>query len=155
MNTKHKIYLAEESDTLSLGKRLARRLWPGCAMYLRGELGVGKTTLVRGVLRGLGFQDKVKSPSFTLVESYVISGLNVYHLDLYRFTDPGELEELGFREYFNTQSLCIVEWPQKAHGLLPVADIEVHLSIADGGRNAEIEAYSAAGEVCLRRLPER
>ena len=91
------------------------------SVHLRGDLGSGKTTLARGLLRGLGYAGRVKSPTYTLVELYIDSRLNLYHFDFYRFHDPSEWHDAGFREYFNERSICLVEWPEKAAGLLPRA----------------------------------
>ncbi|MEQ1776526.1 MAG: tRNA (adenosine(37)-N6)-threonylcarbamoyltransferase complex ATPase subunit type 1 TsaE [Burkholderiales bacterium] len=143
--------LPAEADTLALGGALAAGLAPGMVIYLIGELGAGKTTLARGVLRGLGFEGKVKSPTFTLVEVYEVSRLYLYHFDFYRFSDPRELGEAGFREYFNPQSVCLVEWPEKAVGL-PAADLKVVLHVAGSGRNVSIFADSEVGNSCLKRL---
>ncbi|BCB25873.1 tRNA (adenosine(37)-N6)-threonylcarbamoyltransferase complex ATPase subunit type 1 TsaE [Sulfurimicrobium lacus] len=145
-------YLADENSTARLGFELAMVLHPGLVFYLVGDLGAGKTTLVRSVLRGLGFQGKVKSPTYALVESYVVSSLNLYHFDLYRFADPEEWESSGFREYFNPHTVSFVEWPEKAVGFLPPADVIIHLGIRDFGREAELEAVSEAGRQCLNRL---
>jgi tRNA threonylcarbamoyladenosine biosynthesis protein TsaE len=144
--------LPAEADTLALGRALACGLTPGMVIYLIGELGAGKTTLARGMLHGLGYQGKVKSPTFTLVEVYEFSRLYLYHFDFYRFSDPRELGEAGFREYFNPQSVCLVEWPEKAAGL-PAADLKVVLQVAGSGRNASIFTDSEAGVSCLKRLP--
>jgi len=141
--------LADEAATLALGERLARVLQPGLAIWLCGDLGVGKTTLVRGVLRSLGYTGKVKSPTYTLVESYVISSLYLYHFDLYRFNDPEEWDAAGFREYFNPASVCFVEWPEKAEGLLPDPDLQIRLAISGEGRMVEIAAMSEQGKACL------
>lgn len=143
--------LPAEADTLALGGALARCLAPGLVIFLIGELGAGKTTLARGLLRGLGYSGKVKSPTFTLVEVYEVSRLYLYHFDFYRFRDPRELGEAGFREYFNPQSVCLVEWPDKAAGL-PAADLRVALQVAGSGRNVSIFADSEAGASCLKRL---
>lgn len=143
--------LPAEADTLALGGALARCLAPGLVIFLIGELGAGKTTLARGLLRGLGYSGKVKSPTFTLVEVYEVSRLYLYHFDFYRFRDPQELGEAGFREYFNPQSVCLVEWPDKAAGL-PAADLRVALQVAGSGRNVSIFADSEAGASCLKRL---
>ena len=143
--------LPAEADTLALGDALAAGVAPGMVIYLIGELGAGKTTLARGVLRGLGYQGKVKSPTFTLLELYEVSRLYLYHFDFYRFSDPREFGEAGFREYFNPQSVCLVEWPDKAAGL-PAADLRVVLQVAGSGRNAAIFADSEVGSSCLKRL---
>jgi len=147
-------YLADDSATAALGAELARALVPGLVIYLSGNLGAGKTALARAVLRGLGYEGKVKSPTFTLVELYAISRLTVYHFDLYRFGDPREWVEAGFRDYFGPDTVCLVEWPEKAEGVLPPADLRITLQIQDMGRRAEIEAETEAGRQCLTRLQE-
>ena len=144
--------LADEAATASLGGRLAKVLTPGLVVALSGDLGAGKTALVRAMLRALGYPGKVKSPTYTLVESYVISGLYLYHFDFYRFNDPDEWHEAGFREYFNENTICLVEWPEKAGGLLPVADLRIFLAIRGTGREVEIEAGSEKGGQCLQGL---
>ena len=121
-------------------------------VYLCGELGAGKTTLARGLLRALGYSGPVKSPSYTLVELYKFSRLYLYHFDFYRFNNPDELGEAGFREYFSPDSVCLVEWPERAAGALPAADITVKLRIAGSGRMSEIHADTEAGRLCLGRL---
>ena len=143
-------HLADEAATLALGVEIAAALHPGLIVFLRGNLGAGKTTLARGILRGLGYQGKVKSPTYNLVELYKISRLYFYHFDFYRFNDPIEWEDAGFREYFNAESICLVEWPEKAHGLLPAADLQILLSITETGRNVEIQAGTEAGRQCLK-----
>ena len=123
---------------------------PGLIIFLHGNLGAGKTTLARGILHGLGYQGKVKSPTYNLVELYKISRLYLYHFDFYRFNDPIEWEDAGFREYFNADSVCLVEWPEKVGGLLPTADLQVLLSITETGRSVEIQAGTEAGRQCLK-----
>lgn len=137
---------------MALGARLARTLEGGVTIWLQGDLGAGKTTLVRGLLRALGHAGKVKSPTYTLVEPYVVSGLYLYHFDLYRFVDPEEWDAAGFRDYFNPQSVCLVEWPGKAAGLVPGPDVEILLSPEGSGRTAVLEARSGMGERCLERF---
>lgn len=137
--------LADEAATLALGARLARVLKPGWVVYLRGDLGAGKTTLVRGILRALGYAGRVKSPTYTLLESYVLSKLTLQHYDLYRMIDPREWLDAGFRDDCNATTLCLVEWPEKAEGLLPRPDIEIRLSVTGEGRTACIEALSPEG----------
>ena len=144
--------LADETATLALGARLGQAIETGQTLYFHGNLGAGKTTLVRGLLHGLGHSGKVKSPTYTLVEPYVISGLNLYHFDLYRFNDPEEWEAAGFRDHFNAESICLVEWPEKARELLPDPDLDIELIPKDGGREVKLTANSASGEKTLKAI---
>ena len=144
--------LPTEEDTLAFGAALAPALTAGMVVYLSGELGAGKTTLARGILRGLGYPGRVKSPTFTLVEAYKLSRLYLYHFDFYRFTDPRELGDAGFREYFNPESVCLVEWPENAAGWLPAADLRITLRVQGTGRQLEIDADTEAGRRCLKRM---
>ena len=145
-------FLAAPEDTLALGTTLAPSLTPGMVVYLSGELGSGKTTLARGILRGLGHAGKVKSPSFALLELYKLSRLYLYHFDFYRFTDARELGEAGFREYFSPDAVCLVEWPEKAAGALPAADVSIGIKVAGSGRQVEIDAGTETGRLCLERF---
>ena len=123
-------------------------------VYLRGELGVGKTSLVRGMLRRLGVEGAVKSPTYTLVELYVLSRLDLYHFDFYRFAERGEFEDAGFSEHFRGQAVCLVEWPERAGENLPAPDLELTLAYSGTGREIAAVAYSEMGERCLRGLSE-
>lgn len=145
-------HLPDEAATLALGAVLARALTPGLTIYLVGDLGAGKTTLTRGVLRGLGYAGKVKSPTYTLVELYTLSRLSLYHFDFYRFADPREWIDAGFREHFNPHSVCLVEWPEKAGDSLPPADVRIELSVAGEGREVQITAQTEAGRQCVEQL---
>jgi len=132
--------------------RLADGVVAGMLIALHGPLGAGKTTLARGLLRGLGFEGRVKSPTYALVEVYKLSRLDLYHFDFYRFRDPEELIESGLRDAFNETNVCVVEWPERAGGQLPPADIDVQLIIVNGARNARLTAQTEYGTRCLQKL---
>jgi tRNA threonylcarbamoyladenosine biosynthesis protein TsaE len=153
--TEHLIELAEEADTLALGASLAGGAKAGRVLYLSGDLGAGKTTLARGLIGALGHPGRVKSPSYTLVEVYELSSLNLYHFDFYRFKDKTEWVSSGFRDYFGPDALCIVEWPERAAGLLAPADLEIELQLAQAGRLAQVRARSAAGADWLQSSRSR
>lgn len=145
-------HLPDEAATLALGRDLARVLAPGMVVWLSGDLGAGKTTLVRGLLRAFHYSGRVKSPTFTLVEHYPFSSFNLYHFDLYRFVDPEEWEYAGFREYFNDHSICLVEWPEKAETMLPVPDLLIRLEWSGEGRLAKLQGVTEVGKTCIPRL---
>ena len=121
----------------------------GLVLHLRGELGAGKTTLVRGLLRALGYPGRVKSPTYTLVEPYSDLRLNLYHFDFYRLKDPSEWLSSGFQEHFGPYALCVVEWPERAGHLIARPDLEIHLAYEDDARSAALSAHSPAGETWL------
>ena len=121
-------------------------------IYLHGDLGAGKTTLVRGVLSGLGYSGRVKSPTYTLVEPYCVGGLNLRHFDLYRMHDGQEWESAGFREEFDGHNIFFIEWPERAQGAIPRADIEISFTILTRGRRTEIYANTKMGKQCLGQL---
>ena len=146
-------HLADETATLALGTAIAPALRPGLVVFLQGELGAGKTTFTRGILRGLGYLGKVKSPTYNLIELYKISRLYLYHFDFYRFNNPNEWEEAGFRDYFNADSICLVEWPEKAGDLLSPPDLWIRIEFDGEARRARLEAHSSAGEAWLSSLP--
>ena len=145
--------LNDEQATLKLGADFSSTLLAGVTVYLHGDLGAGKTTFVRGVLGGLGFMGRVKSPTYTLVEPYHISINNIntmiYHFDLYRFIDEYEWDSSGFRDYFNPSSVCLVEWSDKAGSLIPQADIDLYLTLSGEGRSARLIGNTSVGKKCL------
>lgn len=137
---------------LAFGVELVRQLRAGDRIYLSGELGAGKTTLVRGMLRGLGHQGAVKSPTFTLVEPYDVAGHTIYHFDLYRINSPMELVSAGLEDYLAPQAICLVEWPERGAGVLPEPDIELKLDLRDQDRLLNLNAKTARGEEILAAL---
>ncbi|WP_251358133.1 tRNA (adenosine(37)-N6)-threonylcarbamoyltransferase complex ATPase subunit type 1 TsaE [Kangiella sp. TOML190] len=138
-------FLANENETEAFGLALAGSLQAPVTIYMQGELGAGKTTLVRGLLRGLGHQGSTKSPTYTLVEPYQLDDVSVYHFDLYRLADPEELEYIGIREYQTQQSVLIFEWPTKGIGMIPPADLSIELSYSENGRQLVLKDF--AGKV--------
>jgi tRNA threonylcarbamoyladenosine biosynthesis protein TsaE len=147
--------LPSAEATEALGARLADALPPGCVVYLRGELGAGKTTLVRGLVRALGHAGPVRSPTYTLLEPYTVAGRQIVHLDLYRLADPEELEFLGLRDFLDGRSIFLVEWPERGSGFLPPADLIIELRHVTTGRLCRLAAASARGEAALRKGPWR
>jgi tRNA threonylcarbamoyladenosine biosynthesis protein TsaE len=147
--------LPDEASTLALGAALALKTGAGLVVYLEGDLGAGKTTLVRGWLRALGETGPVKSPTYALVEVHVVSELNLYHFDFYRFNQPEDYLDAGLDEYFGGDGLCLVEWPDKAAPYLPAPDIRIELTVRGNGRHACLRADSERGGACLSglRLP--
>ena len=146
------IQLRDEAATLALGARVARAVRPGMKVYLRGELGAGKTTLVRGLVRALGWAGRVKSPTFTLLEVYALSRLELYHFDFYRFDKAGEWRDAGFRELFGSSGVCVVEWPERAAGQLPAPDLTIALDYAGQSRVARLIGASEQGNRCLDQI---
>jgi len=150
------VHLHEEAGTLALGASLAHALSPGLTIYLHGDLGAGKTALTRAMLHALGHQGHVKSPTYTLAEPYSVEvagqTVSVVHFDLYRMASDEEFLDAGFREYFNHQTICVIEWPEKAEKVLPAPDISITLSVVGTGRDVELLALSDQGAECLNRL---
>jgi tRNA threonylcarbamoyladenosine biosynthesis protein TsaE len=155
MTTSFRTHLGDAGATERAGRGLARGLAGGMVVTLSGDLGAGKTTFARGVLRGLGWQGPVKSPSYTLLEHYPLSSIYLYHFDFYRFADPREWETVGAAEGFTPRTVALVEWPERVAGHLPPADLAVRLAPATGdatqgdGRTLEIVATTTAGERCV------
>ena len=136
------IFLPNEDALIALGAQLAGRIEPGVVIELHGDLGAGKTTLSRGLIQGMGHRGAVKSPTYTLVEPYEHLTPPVYHFDLYRIVDPEELHYIGVDVYFNDESVCLIEWPEKAAGALPRADLSIRLEHDPKGRYLSYEAHT-------------
>lgn len=152
----YQTHLHDEAGTAALGAALSRALAPGLTIYLHGDLGAGKTTLTRALLHAAGYEGHVKSPTYTLAEPYAVrlggQPVEIIHFDLYRLASPEEFLDAGFREHFNGGTVCIIEWPEKAAGVLPAPDIKVLLSISGDGRDIELQGLSEQGCQCLERL---
>ncbi len=144
--------LPDEAATLECAAKVYRALPPGCVVHLRGNLGAGKTTFVRGCLRAAGHAGAVKSPTFTLVEEYALPDRALFHFDLYRLNDPEELEWMGIRDYLRADATCFIEWPERGAGLLPAPDLDVCLHIVGLSRRAEILALTGQGQAVLAQL---
>lgn len=151
----HHWELPEEAATSALAAQLAAVLDGGQVIYLHGDLGAGKTSFARALLRALGVGERIKSPTYSLVESYRAGGRAAWHLDLYRIADPGELEWLGLDALSDPQAVVLVEWPERGAGALPAADLVVDLAYAGLGRQATIQARSPRGSSTLSRLTDR
>ena len=146
------VQLADETATLALGAQLAERLVPGLNIWLEGNLGSGKTTLVRGILKAIGHTGTVKSPTYTLIEPYTISKMNLYHFDFYRLTSPEEFLDAGLDEHFSGEGICLVEWPRQAEPYLAPPDLVITLTPRNGGRWCEIRAKTETGRACTAQL---
>ena len=169
MSTSKQFTLKDEEATLDFGAALARATFlnpddaqtksgePGCrtmgaVIYLLGDLGAGKTTLTRGFLRGFGFHGAVKSPTYTLVEPYEFSLCKIYHFDLYRLTDPAEVQYLGIDDYFQQQNICLLEWAERGRDLIPAPDLSISLRGTGTGREISCQTHTAKGERIAARL---
>ena len=148
------IKLPDAAATARLGAALAAGIAPGRVLYLSGELGTGKTTLVRGLLRSLGVAGPIKSPTYTWVEPYSVSSLDLYHFDFYRFDDRSAWLSSGLREYFRPDATCIVEWPERAGGALGAPDVAVELRYEGETRSAQLHSSSPGGEAWLSSLQQ-
>ena len=170
ISTPHIVHLPNEEATLAFAAQLAKATFaegcvgpladgsdPGCAtlggvICLSGELGAGKTTLTRGLLRGYGFSGAVKSPTYTLVEPYEFDQCHIYHFDLYRLADPEEVEYLGVEDYFQPGNLCIVEWAERGAGVIPAADLSITLHLSGTGRELHCQSHTEKGALITKRL---
>ena len=146
------LYLADEQAMSDFGARIARVTQGHGLIFLEGNLGMGKTTLSRGIIRGLGHVGAVKSPTFTLVEPYEIGDIRAFQFDLYRLVDPEELEFLGIRDYFEDDAMCLIEWPDKGAGFLPKPDLTITISPQDSGRSLKILSQGSRGEAWCAAL---
>jgi tRNA threonylcarbamoyladenosine biosynthesis protein TsaE len=159
---KKKMYTAvipDETGMLALGGQIAQTIQQHrtneghpFVVFLCGQLGAGKTTFARGFLQGLGYEGRVKSPTYTLVEPYEFSSVTVFHFDLYRLHVPQELESMGIQDYLVPQAIILIEWPERGEGLLPIPDLSCYIDRHDNGREIKLIARSARGEIILQRL---
>lgn len=152
MKFRKEFFIANEAAMLALGGKLADIGQVPCVIFLKGELGAGKTTLVRGFLRRSGYQGIVKSPTYTLVEPYELKNHLVFHFDLYRLHDPQELENIGIRDYFTKNAICLIEWPERGLSVLPPADLTSEIDIVSDGRRVILNAMTHVGEKILQKL---
>ncbi|MAM57865.1 MAG: tRNA (adenosine(37)-N6)-threonylcarbamoyltransferase complex ATPase subunit type 1 TsaE [Salinicola sp.] len=147
------ITLNDEAAQVAFGEMLGQALAGRGQVHLIGDLGAGKTTLARGILRAYGHDGAVKSPTYTLVEPYETASARIFHFDLYRLGDPEELEFMGARDMLGSDALCLIEWPSRGAGWLPVPDLEIHLQLVSDGRRVAGTAYSQQGRAALARMP--
>lgn len=148
----YNIFLADNAATEGLGAKLQTLLPASCLVFLHGDLGMGKTSVVRGFLRALGYTGAVKSPTYNLVEEYHLASTQVLHFDLYRVVDPEELEWIGMRDYLGQTSQCFIEWPEQGGDMLPAPDVDICLSLHQGGRMATITAGNSQLAAALQGL---
>ena len=141
--TQISFYLANEQETVLVGKQFGKLLYESTIIFLEGELGAGKTTFCKGVLAAFDYSGKVKSPTYTLVEPYEVGDKQIYHFDLYRLGDPEELEFIGIRDYFDSNSIALIEWWQKGSGYIPSPNFTVSLNSMNQGRKLEIKTNSS------------
>jgi len=154
MNSCLEIKLQDEQDTQNLGELIARHLSAPFTCYLQGELGAGKTRLVRAIIQSIGYSGNVKSPTYTLVEPYQFESHTIYHFDLYRLSDPEELDYLGIRDYFDQKSITFIEWPDKGEGWLAEDDITILLEFDGQGRTCKMRASTEVGVLLLQKLKQ-
>ena len=154
MSERQSWVLDDETQMVGFGQALGHAARPQATVFLQGDLGMGKTTMCRGVVQSFGHQGVVKSPTYTLVEPYRFDAGRVYHFDLYRLADPEELEYLGIRDYFDTEALRLIEWPERGEGVLPQPDLQVEIELAGTGRRVVVKACSVRGKKIIEALKE-
>jgi tRNA threonylcarbamoyladenosine biosynthesis protein TsaE len=147
-----KFSLANEKETLNLGKSISICLSKGLLIFLKGNLGAGKTTLARGVMQGLGYKGPVKSPTYSLIEQYEFNTFTLNHFDLYRFTSPDEWISSGFQDYINSYDVTLIEWAEKSSEFLPVPDLEIEILYDNESRLATLNSTKDKGRECLKNL---
>jgi tRNA threonylcarbamoyladenosine biosynthesis protein TsaE len=147
-----KILLSNEKNTLDLGESISAHLTEGLLIFLKGDLGAGKTTLARGLISGLGYVGSVKSPTYSLIEQYEFDVFTLNHFDLYRFVSPNEWLSSGFQEYINSYEVTLIEWPEKSAEFLPKPDLEIELLYKNESRVACISSFNVKGHKCLENL---
>lgn len=146
--------LSSEMETLIFGSQCAKVIADGSVVHLSGELGVGKTTFVRGFLRGLGYEAKVKSPTYTLVEPYDVSGRKIFHFDFYRLKQANELISIGIQDYFRDPAVWLIEWPEKGELFIPPPDIGIYMTFLTNGRMVLVRTFSPKGDAFLKTLKQ-
>jgi len=143
---KQPLLLATEQETINLGAELARHISNPMILTFKGQIGAGKTTLIRALLKALGVSGSIKSPTFSIVEEYLVSQFKICHFDLYRIAHPEELDYIGFRDYFTSDSICLIEWPELAGDTLPQVDLCFELKLQHNGRSVSVVAETSRGE---------
>jgi tRNA threonylcarbamoyladenosine biosynthesis protein TsaE len=147
------LFLADDTASILLGQQIALNIpQQQFVIHLKGDLGAGKTTFSRGLIQALGHDGNVKSPTYTLVEHYQLASRDIFHFDLYRLSDPEELDYLGIDDYFSGNALCLIEWPQQAGNALPPPDLLIELSYHNTGRMVEITALSETAKHLVQNL---
>lgn len=149
------IFAADEAAMQKLGQLFATSGISDVTVFLHGNLGMGKTTLSRGIIRGFGHTGSVKSPTYTLVEPYTVAGQQIYHFDLYRLADPEELEYIGIRDYFSEPAVRLIEWPEKGAGMLPHADVEIDIELQGQGRQLTLQPFNDTGVELVKKLQQQ